>query len=149
MDYNFEPTSFHSNHPELVIMVGPPGSGKSTYAKLNYPWHTIISQDDMGRHGHWESFRHCVEHGAEIVIDRMNFNHKQRLRYIAPAVLAGYRVSMVLFAINQTICLQRMKNRKRHPTLNDPAKYQEVLNFFARNYEQPTVSEFSKLEVIR
>lgn len=149
MKYNYEPTCFHEHRPNLAIMVGPPGSGKSTYAKIAYPWHIRISQDEMGRAGHWDAFVKAIESGKEIVIDRMNFDRHQRFRYWRPAQKAGYNITMVLFLVDSDECLRRMECREGHPTLNDPKKYREVLDFFSKNYETPTIDEFSQLKVIR
>jgi len=150
MKYKYEPTHiYHRHHPNIVLMVGPPGSGKSTHAKLTYPWHTRISQDEMGRAGHWEQFVKALEEGKEIVVDRMNFNREQRIRYSGPALSSGYRITIVLFEVDFHECLHRMENRKGHPTLNDPKKYKDVLRFYDKNYEEPTVVELDKLEVIR
>jgi len=151
MAYEYDPTQlkFHRNRPSLVMMIGPPGSGKSTHAKLTFPWHTRISQDEMGRAGHWEKFLETLIEGREVLIDRMNFNREQRLRYLRPALEAGYRLNMVLFEVDRCECLRRMEQRENHPTLNDPKDYGRVLSFYHKNYQEPTICEFDSMKVIR
>jgi len=148
-EYNRFELKFHRYRPSLVMMIGPPGAGKSTYAKLTYPWHVRISQDEMGRGGHWQKFIETLKSGTEVLIDRMNFSREQRKRYIFPAMEAGYRINMILFEVDNCECLRRMEKRREHPTLNDPAKYREVLSFYNRSYEEPTVCEFDSMKVIR
>lgn len=138
----------HENGPELVILIGPPGSGKSTYCK-SLPWHVRISQDEMGKQGHWKKFVETLEKGTEIVVDRMNFNFDQRMRYVEPAKKAGYRIKYVLFLIDIDVCLDRLKNRTHHPTLPAGPKCKEVFDFYWANYREPASFEFDKWEIIR
>ena len=34
-------------NPEIIVMVGLPASGKSTYREEHYPYHTVVSWDDL------------------------------------------------------------------------------------------------------
>lgn len=69
---------------ELIIMLGPIGSGKSTYAKsiLN-DTDFYVSQDELGKKKHFQEFSACINVGiSRIILDRMNFNKIQRAKYI-------------------------------------------------------------------
>lgn len=34
---------------QLIMLVGSPGSGKDTYIKNNFPFYTLINQDEQGK----------------------------------------------------------------------------------------------------
>ncbi len=59
---------------EIILLVGPAGSGKSTYAKQFEKSHIIISQDSMGKEGHLSFFKEALSANKDIIIDRMSFN---------------------------------------------------------------------------
>lgn len=104
---------------KLTILVGPPGSGKSTYAKeLESQGFVRISQDDQGKSGHMELFQSHITTGADIVVDRMNFDKQQRDKYRLEAVKNGYTVNFVEFCVPRRICFDRCMTRQGHPTIN-------------------------------
>jgi predicted kinase len=120
---------------KLILLVGPEGSGKSTYAvKYKPAWSIYINQDTQGK-DHLKYFNVAIEEKADIIVDRMNFDKKQRERYIKPAKEAGYEIEIVVFHVPRQICFDRMMARENHPTINgyfenDPMKgqsYSEVM----------------------
>lgn len=53
----------------LILLVGPPGSGKYTFAKTygtNLSF-VRISQDNQGKGGHWEAFEAAMELEQNII----------------------------------------------------------------------------------
>ena len=107
---------------ELVILIGPPGSGKTTYCKNHLKDYRRISQDDMGRHESMKVFKDAIKFGAEkIVIDRMNFDMAQRMRFVLPATRAGYSIKYLMFDVlddNFNKLFKRIVERDQHPTIN-------------------------------
>lgn len=120
----------------LLILVGPPGCGKSFYCKnILESDYFRISQDEMGKAKHLEEFNKALERGEpKIVVDRMNFNKAQRAKYAQPAYEKGYTVIGVEFRWDRNICLKRIAKRENHPTLKSD-KAEQVINFFQSNYE--------------
>lgn len=116
----------------LIVLVGLPGSGKSTYCK-NYPNYVRISQDDQGKKGHKKIFDDALVVGSDLIIDRCNFNKSQRNRYLVPAKEAGYKTSIVYLTTPLVECVTRIKERTDHPNLNgtNPIMETVVLGFDA------------------
>ena len=81
---------------ELVLLVGPQGSGKTTLAKSyfsNYQW---INQDQLGKENHLKEFTYSLKSEINIVVDRINHTKQQRARYLIPAKEAGYKTRIVV-----------------------------------------------------
>ena len=126
--------------PEIIILVGPPGSGKSTIA-TRYADYIRVSQDDQGKSGHMDVFKEALEKKQDIIIDRMNFNKSQRRRYLDPAHKAGYSSVIFILHVPMDECLQRCQLRKNHPTIKNQEDAYEAVNFFFKNYERVTDDE--------
>lgn len=130
--------------PKLILLVGPSGSGKSTVAnKLileakGVP--TYINQDLQGK-DHLKRFEIAIDHGSDIIVDRMNFSVGQRRRYLDPAKAAGYTTEIIILHESYDTCLERCVSRKGHPTIQDEVTAVKVLNFFFTKYERVQDSE--------
>lgn len=131
---------------QLTILIGPPGSGKSTYSKTLKD--TLrINQDEAGK-DHLRLFIEAIATGKDIVIDRMNFNKQQRSKYIDPANAAGYLVHAIVFQIPRKVCFERCVARKDHETIKDPQAAKSAINLFFSKYERPEVGEVYSVNVI-
>lgn len=139
---------------KVHLLVGPPGSGKSTFAnKLIYEdgdhglATVYINQDLQGKEDHIALFSLALLEGKDIIVDRMNFSLDQRKRYLEPAKLHGYSTKITILHENFEICLDRMNRRKDHETIKDEKTARKVLNFFYSKYERVEDSEAD--EVVR
>jgi len=132
--------------PELILMVGPAGSGKSTLSRTFGSKYVRINQDELGKEGHKEQFNLSLHAGHNIIIDRMSFSKEQRARYLEPAKKAGYKCYIKVLHENFDTCLERMKKREFHPTIKDEKTAKKVLNFFFSKYERPTPDEADEIE---
>lgn len=123
----------------VKLLVGPIGSGKSTFCRDAAVNHYRVSQDEQGRKGHWDSYLAALERKEpHIIIDRMNFSRKQRKRYIEVAKYHGYKVTVTEFrGTPDSILIDRVAKRKNHPTISedDYVTARAVLTFFRLNYE--------------
>jgi len=134
----------------LAILIGAPASGKSYYCAHTLYNYYRISQDEQKK-GHYKKFLETLLSGQDlIVIDRMNFNFVQRLQYVLPAQKLKYKIMYYFFTCPDNILLQRMRDRKGHPTVksNDYNKHKELIEFFKNNYEEPgSLEDFDMTEI--
>lgn len=127
----------------LTVLVGPPGSGKSTKAKglekeLGF---VRISQDEQGKEGHWKLFEATIAAKQPVVVDRMNFDKKQRARYLEAAKNAGYATTIIVVHQPYEVCLQRALARENHETIKDEKSARAALKTFFSKYEKPQGDE--------
>ena len=87
--------------PCLIVLVGPPGSGKSTWAKQNGRGAVHVSQDDLIDAISPDGFDHvyrpiyaaaedavartALERGHTVIVDRTNRTRAHRRRWLAIA----------------------------------------------------------------
>lgn len=141
------------NKPKLIMLVAPPGAGKSTLANdmiFNGGDHgaaiKYINQDSQGKDGHIELFRNAIHFQQDIIVDRMNFNKEQRNRYLSLAKEAGYETQIIVLHIPYAECLKRCVVRKDHETIKDETIARKALNMFFNKYERVQDDEADKVE---
>lgn len=123
---------------KVILTVGSPGSGKSTWAK-SQPNSFYISQDEQGKTHHLELFKQAISQGVEkIIVDRTGYTREQRYRYLSLAKEAGYQTRIVEFYEPYKTCFNRIINRQGHPTIKtgDKITAQKALDLYFDKYEQ-------------
>ena len=99
---NSEVTSFQ-NEKELIVFVGMPGSGKSTYYHKNLKKHIHIEQDKIGtRKKLLKEIDNSLLTGKSIVIDSTNPLQENRVEYYEKAKQYNYKIKVVYFLVNGT-----------------------------------------------
>lgn len=145
---------------ELIVLIGLPCSGKSTWREKNDDGYVVCSSDDeieklcaadgltynqgfekhvkTANHAFDLAVRNAFKNGDNIIIDRTNMSVKSRKRYIGMADRAGYYKVAVVFEESPDVIAQRMKDRFEKTGKSVPAN---VMKSMADNYDAPTQVE--------
>jgi predicted kinase len=115
-------------YKEVVIMVGLPGSGKSTYIKNNLPTHSVVSRDEIVEAMNpdmsyakafrnadqkevdrllMEKYNESLKTSTKVVVDLTNLSKKSRKKWITLARQKQFNVRAVIMATDFMDCCQR------------------------------------------
>jgi predicted kinase len=144
--------------PHLIVMIGVPRSGKSTYVKsLNY---NVVSRDDLvEKHGtgnsyneKWKSltktqqkhidtelmknFQNLVKEGKNIVVDMTNMSKKSRKKWL----VKNYKKTAVLVIESKSVIMERMTSDKNIP--------EYVVDNMMKSFVYPNLEEFDEVMAI-
>jgi predicted kinase len=136
---------------EVVVLVGLPGSGKSTVAeRLVEKGYTRVNQDDLGSRNKCKGIMvEAIKAGKKVIIDRVNFDRQQRQSWIDLAHKLGVvNVRCVWLKVDKDTCKTRVANRVNHPTIKDAETGNHVIDKFDKLFEEPSIAEgFINVEV--
>ena len=132
---------------EVIVMIGIPGSGKTTFCKSRFfPGKVYISLDQLrSRRVEDELYSFCLRNRISCVIDNTNVNAAERRRYIPRARAAGARIVGYCFPLDYEACMER--NAKRQGRARVP----EIgMRERSRSYRAPSFAEgFDALHGVR
>jgi len=147
-------------NPNIIVLVGLPGSGKSTFAKhlIDSCPHNIkyLNQDEIGRGSFNKSLLQSISKIGDadklhriIVVDKCNTNLEERKTIIEYAHKYGGnnpKIWCVWFDISLSDILMRVKTRTDHPTLS-AEKTPEVIKEKNESFQIPVLKEgFGKVK---
>jgi predicted kinase len=111
----------------VIVLVGPPGSGKTTWARRNGAGAIHVSQDDLidaiTPHGFEHAYgpiyaaaedaiaRTALQHGHAVIVDRTNRTRAHRERWLRIAQEFDCRAVAVEVKTSAALC--RSRNRAR------------------------------------
>jgi predicted kinase len=144
---------------ELVIAIGLPGTGKSTYIKRKYNNYIIVSNDSvverlasklgatynqmfdaLGRDNIIEmgkkEFMAALKRDKSIVLDNTNLTKAIRKQYLKLA--PDYRKVALVFNISKGELAKRLKSREQKTGKSIPP---DVMKKMEKDYEEPNKTE--------
>lgn len=144
--------------PRVIVLVGLPGSGKSTYIKqYNLPalssdaLRQLLADDETDQTIHARVFatiryllRQRISLGRPVTyVDATHLTPAERRPYIVMAERLGFRVEALFFDVPPEVCKQR--NRTRPRVVPD-----EVIDAMAARLVRPSRAEgFARVWVIK
>ena len=124
-----------ARQPCLIVLVGPPGSGKSEWARRNGAGAVLVSQDDLidaiTPHGFDHSFRPVytaaedaaaragLAAGFPVIVDRTNRKRALRERWTRIARDAGCPAVAIVMTASTELCRIRNRARTNHRSVSD------------------------------
>lgn len=111
----------NDGRPHLVLMVGLPGCGKTSYVlKHMRNTHVRLNLDTIKNRDKLRVlFFACLAARVNIVIDSTNMSKEERANYIPFANSCGYTISVVYVDTPVEICkkrsTERVANERRNP----------------------------------
>lgn len=121
---------------QMIMTVGIPACGKSTYIKKHfYDTHMRVNLD-MIKQGHKEHtiLTSIMSTGINVVIDRTCLTANIRKQFINLALIYEYSIDVYDFEYDIEECIKRDKTRERKVTSH-------VIIMLAGQYEKPKLSE--------
>jgi predicted kinase len=137
--------------PELVLLVGLPGAGKSTFFQQRFSaTHVQLSKDELRRRREPERrqaelLRQALSERRSVVIDDTNVSREQRASLIAEGQRQGVRVVAYFFDCPLGECIAR--NRERAGRARIP---EAGIRAIAKRLVRPSLEEgFDEIRVVR
>jgi bifunctional polynucleotide phosphatase/kinase len=145
---------FIGREMEVIVLVGPPGSGKTEFCANYLPEYLHVSKDVMGAK-YLDYYKEYIAEGANVVIDATNPDALSRMKLIALAEGAEY-VNIRCIELATDINLAYHMNNVRHcydvlseATIISSKIPDVVYHKFKKMYEKPTKIEgFDVIETV-
>jgi len=154
-----------TNNLKIILLVGCPGSGKSTYAKAllsNDATLNILNMDTIRAEiGSGESdnsinwivfgiFRNRIkehlQNNRSVIIDATSVNRKYRKGYIKIAKTYGAKIIAYVFECSKDTLIERNINRKNS---GGRMVSESVIDFMLASYKRPVLEEgFDEIHLI-
>lgn len=146
-------TSFILPQKALLLLIGAPASGKTTFAKQRFPDSWVLSSDEAraricddpdNQSISGEAFemlnymaRLRMNFGRPLVIDATNINARDRRQWLSLAARYRYSSYMLIFDMPLDLCLDRNDDRERSVPEHVVEDYWDQVHRFAAKAMPP------------
>ena len=157
--------------PKCTLLVGVPGSGKSTWIRKLWPMANVISTDNVIEnvaHNYrmtynegfkdlinfaekvmWRQITSCLINESNCVIDRTNLTAKSRAKFIQKFKQHHYEIECLVFPEVGSEALSKEEWKRRLDSRPGKTIPQEALDRMVDSYEIPLMSEgFDKIRFV-
>lgn len=124
----------------VIMMVGRPGSGKSTIAKyIQKKTSGLIFSNDLSKNAFNEYLNALEKHDKIIIIDNTNPSKKTRQQWLEPAYQKGYLTIIIWVDIPDEV--SRYLNKYRYYTTGEKRIPDIAFNVYNKKFKEPTEDE--------
>ena len=130
---------------ELAILIGLPGSGKTTFCRARLATHVLVSKDAMSRPSDARELRlveQALRQGRDVAVDNTHPSRASRAPLVALAKRFGARVVAYYFPVDVETAIARNAQREGR------AKVPKVAIYVARKRMEPPVAEEGFDEIV-
>lgn len=150
----------NQTRPKVIVLVGIPGSGKSTWVKKWQEMHPsddyqVVNQDIIGsRTKCIDKMHELLENNKNVIVDRCNVTEEQRSHWVQVALYHGVEVlTCIVLEVDEEEAIARVELRRDHPTISSDLsveKKREIVYKFFNSAQTPKLSEgFSSIVITR
>lgn len=128
--------------PKMIVLVGLPGSGKSTFSKhfVDNVKSTIrVSQDDTGKKSCFETMSKNISNNNLILVDRCNLKVADRKDF-TDYLKGDAKAWAMVFNTEPEECIYRAQHRPDHPTLK-PSGAEKIIKDLHSQFEPIGITE--------
>lgn len=147
-----EEEKFVKEEQEMIVFVGPPGAGKSTFWNNHLSDYVRVNNDTLKtKEKCMKVARQALSDGKSCVIDNTNPDPTTRARYTSIAEEAGVPCRAFYFNIDKPVSMHNNLQRKSNPARKHFSKKvgDVIIHTFYKKCQVPTTSEgFSEVKTI-
>eukprot|EP00039_Didymoeca_costata_P004961 m.77257 g.77257 ORF g.77257 m.77257 type:complete len:407 (+) comp12612_c0_seq3:142-1362(+) len=160
-NFEFDPRSFGKgampikakSGQELVLCVGPPGSGKSTLSRTVFSKYTRVNRDTLKTPAKCqEAARKALAAGKSVIVDNQNTTAHDRAPYVAMAKKFGVEVRAIVFDVSKAMCFHMNEYRSIDPDskeFRDHRVPKVVIHTHFKHRQIPTKDEVARVETVK
>lgn len=129
---------------EMVILIGPPAIGKSTFTKLYYDKYIHINRDiEKTETKCLKKSEDTMKKNKSLIIDNTNPNRKSREKYIELANKYNYSIKIYLFDVDRNL-IEHLNYYRTQISKGKIKLIPEIAyRMYFSKYEEPNINEFN------